>query len=517
METYNNLNFPNRGINSTKLIEEDKSARRERREERKKERKEKKFSDESKDFNLNAFMDALSSLKNSIISQLTDCDVRIGDKQKGGRETAEKFKPTFNNYLAQVAALLGESQYRQNKGEGRKMEKGTADETTIKTFRDAYSKVAKDFTNTAEEYSSEIGLELARDIKKIKFKDIEEPLTSANKLFIEADSLSNDILKKIQEIGSQQAASGAAGGTGATGPDSKPSDIKIGKPISGTPTGENAELAKKVYALICEKWKDSKTLTATPQWKASGFCKPNKLQIGPNRSASIKAIKAYYGLDDKTGSITQELVDKLSASASIKENRSFKELNEGKLLGFNDFVKAKAMYEAEGGIDALKKSLESSNSGSSNKSSSGDKESVFKSKEEGDAFRKFVNDEFPEWAKKNKLDVSGSHTNSFIMKAWKKYKDDYNSDQIPEPVWKKIKEEIEKYGKVGLTESGAYELTFKDTDSKILLYKTRRITFNIEGREESNGTLSRNGESVVFDNGDKVKVGDYIKEYIKKS
>ena len=428
METYNNFNFSNGGINSTEPIEEDKSARRERRAERKKERKEKKFSDESKDFNLNAFMDALSSLKNSIISQLTDCDVRIGDKQKGGRETAEKFKPTFNNYLAQVAALLGESQYRQNRGEGRKMEKGTADETTIKTFRDAYSKVAEDFTNTAEEYSSEIGLELARDIKKIKFKDIEEPLTSANKLFIEADSLSNDILKKIQEIGSQQGAagaSGAAGGTGATGPDSKPSDIKIGKPISGTPTGENAELAKKVYALICEKWKDSKTLTATPQWKASGFCKPNKLLIGPNRSASIKAIKAYYGLDDKTGSITQELVDKLSASASINENRSFKELNEGKLLGFNDFVKAKAMYEAEGGIDALKKSLESSDSGSSNKSSSGDKGSAFKSKEEGNAFRKWVNDNHAEWAKENKLDVSGSHTNSFIMKAWNKFKGDY--------------------------------------------------------------------------------------------
>jgi hypothetical protein len=426
METYNNFNFSNRGINSTEPIEEDKSARRERRAERKKERKEGKFSDESKDFNLNAFMDALSSLKNSIISQITDCDVRIGDKQKGGRETAEKFKPTFNNYLAQVAALLGESQYRQNKGEGRKMEKGTADETTIKTFRDAYSKVVADFTDTSEEYSSEIGLELGRDIKKIKF-NIEEPLSSANKLFIEADSLSSGILKKIQEIGSQQGAagaSGAAGGTGATGPDSKPSDIKIEKPISGTPTGENAELAKKVYALICEKWKDSKTLTATPQWKASGFCKPNKLQIGPNRSASIKAIKAYYGLDDKSGSITQELVDKLSASASINENRSFKELNEGKLLGFNDFVKAKAMYEAEGGIDALKKSLESSNSGSSNKSS-GNKESAFKSKEEGNDFRKWVNEKHPDWAKANKLDVSGSHTNSFIMKAWNKFKDDY--------------------------------------------------------------------------------------------
>lgn len=45
-------------------------------------------------------------------------------------------------------------------------------------------------------------------------------------------------------------------------------------------------------------------------------------------------------------------------------------------------------------------------------------DSPFKNKEEGNAFRKWVNDTLPLWAKKLKLAPSGSHTNSFIINAW---------------------------------------------------------------------------------------------------
>lgn len=45
-------------------------------------------------------------------------------------------------------------------------------------------------------------------------------------------------------------------------------------------------------------------------------------------------------------------------------------------------------------------------------------DSPFKNKEEGNEFRKWVNDTLPSWAKKLKLDPSGSHTNSFIINAW---------------------------------------------------------------------------------------------------
>ena len=49
----------------------------------------------------------------------------------------------------------------------------------------------------------------------------------------------------------------------------------------------------------------------------------------------------------------------------------------------------------------------------------------FKNKSEGDAFRKWVNDRHPIYAKEIDLDRKGSYFNSFITKAYKKYKEEY--------------------------------------------------------------------------------------------
>lgn len=49
----------------------------------------------------------------------------------------------------------------------------------------------------------------------------------------------------------------------------------------------------------------------------------------------------------------------------------------------------------------------------------------FKNKQEGDKFRKWVNDNYPDYAKQIDLDISGSHTNSYIIKAWNKYGNEY--------------------------------------------------------------------------------------------
>lgn len=45
----------------------------------------------------------------------------------------------------------------------------------------------------------------------------------------------------------------------------------------------------------------------------------------------------------------------------------------------------------------------------------------FKNKAEGDAFRKWVNDNYPSYAREIDLDPSGDYNNTFIRKAWKKY------------------------------------------------------------------------------------------------
>ncbi len=54
-------------------------------------------------------------------------------------------------------------------------------------------------------------------------------------------------------------------------------------------------------------------------------------------------------------------------------------------------------------------------------------EKPFKNKTEGNKFRKWVNDNHPEYAREIDLDVKGSHTNSYIMRAWAKYGKDYES------------------------------------------------------------------------------------------
>ena len=66
----------------------------------------------------------------------------------------------------------------------------------------------------------------------------------------------------------------------------------------------------------------------------------------------------------------------------------------------------------------------SSSGGSSGGSSSSSYSFPFKTTEEGNKFRKWVNDNYPDWAKKNKLDVSGS-LNSYVDKAWKQYGEAY--------------------------------------------------------------------------------------------
>lgn len=50
----------------------------------------------------------------------------------------------------------------------------------------------------------------------------------------------------------------------------------------------------------------------------------------------------------------------------------------------------------------------------------------FKNKEQGDAFRRWVNTQYPDYAKKNKLDPSGDYDNRFIRKAFREYGKEYD-------------------------------------------------------------------------------------------
>jgi hypothetical protein len=431
MAISNNFRMLMEDMKRIPIVTEDKSERKERREKRREERRSGRFEDTTKDFNLNSFMSALNSLKNSIVSQIVSCDNSIANPDLGNKQNAEKYKGIFTKQLGKVAVLLGQAQNKKDTGEGRKLESGTKDQSIIDSFRKQYQQVLDDFTKTSEEYAVNSGKEFDEYVSKIDFAELEKPLSAAGKSFLEARMLSKQITAEIKAILASESGSTGDKKEGDKTQSVNTSGIKVAKTIKSgtTPTGEDAEIAKKIFALICEKWKESKTLTATVAWKKSAFCSPGSLILGPNRKKCVAAIKAAYGISDSSGDLTQELVDKLSASEVVKESFDFRSIpTSSKLLSFNDFLSAKSTFNEEVNMDALKKALGGSSDGKS-KSGSSDKkvtwESPFKNKEEGDAFRKWVNDKHSDWAKENKLDVSGSHTNSFVKKAWDKFKDEY--------------------------------------------------------------------------------------------
>jgi hypothetical protein len=57
----------------------------------------------------------------------------------------------------------------------------------------------------------------------------------------------------------------------------------------------------------------------------------------------------------------------------------------------------------------------------------------FTSNEEGNAFRGWVNDNYPDYAKQIDLDRTGSYNNSYIKKAWAKYGSAYTSNKSNPP------------------------------------------------------------------------------------
>lgn len=95
-------------------------------------------------------------------------------------------------------------------------------------------------------------------------------------------------------------------------------------------------------------------------------------------------------------------------------------LGVGAYLLFKDKKEKKA--EAEGESDAAATTTPAPSSSSSTASSgSSSSDTPFKNKSEGDAFRNWVNDNYPDYAKSIDLDRSGKYNNATIQKAWKKY------------------------------------------------------------------------------------------------
>jgi hypothetical protein len=423
---------------------EDKDTRKQRKEERKEKRQEKKFNQGGSEeyssgtgkFNLNAFLKALTALKNQIISQLTDADTV--KKINPDLKTPEKYKSEFMGLLERTAKLMGDVEYTRSK-EGRKLESG--DETLISGYRDIYNKIEAQFKEKKEAYIKEVQEERIEAQKGLEFKGILDPLNSAITKFGEAEVMMTELLTNL----SNKAQAGEAGEAGS----GTVSQLKIEKPISEWTKGKPAnDKVKEIQQMIFDKFKGNSDVTETQIWKdfSSGNFADGK--NGRKTSNIVIALKSAFGLADTSSDITQEFVDQLM---DVKESVSLSE----SIISYDVFIAPKKIKE---GFDpaAFKKAA-----GDIKKPAAGGGGGApaafdaFDSKEEGNKFRAWVNDKHPEWAKENSLGKEGSHTNSYIKKSWDTFKDEYEKREADKDK-KEDKEEKEE-----ITESSAKEMAEK--------------------------------------------------------
>ena len=106
---------------------------------------------------------------------------------------------------------------------------------------------------------------------------------------------------------------------------------------------------------------------------------------------------------------------------------------------------------------------------------------VFANKEEGDAFRQWLNTNMPEDAQRLDLDPSGSHTNAYIRRAWGEFGDDFTSSQQ-----EGAQEQQE-----------ATQDTSKSVIDQIGEANTAEDVANIEGAEKVEGKTEEKVEEVV--------------------
>lgn len=423
---------------------EDKDTRMARREERKKERLEKKFGGDSKkgdddSFNLKAFQKAVEALKEQSLAYENECKTRAKSKSPG-KKTAEEYLPKFVVISDRIADFLGEIRFRIGK-EGKRLEAEDQDNRDLMdSYRKIYNDLVSDLDETAKNYNSKEQKANVSYYEDKKFGDIAGKVAEAeekfkkgkNELAAKNGDIQLEITKDLALL-SATGDSGATGGNSSQGGKSLAEEIKGSLPIKATEAAKKGDEIKKVKELIYKKFKNHEKVS-----KDSDFKIVTK-NIGPsfkgNTQSLIKKLKAGFDIKDQTAEITAEFIKELE---TVKESKNT-------LLSFNDFLnKTNEAFDP----DKFEKA-----GGSSGSSGSGDKKVSYSSEnseptpfttdEEGNAFRKWVNDNHAEWAKKNQLDPSGKKDNPYIRKAYKEFKEEYIKKGADNKEAKKL-EEIEK-------------------------------------------------------------------------
>lgn len=443
----------------------DKDERKSRREERRKERTEKSFMGKDSDqdpetvegeFYLKSFQKAVESLRDQVIAQLRACDLAI-KTDIGNKAVAEQNKPKFRNILDRISRLLGDIDYRREK-EGRKLELPD-DSKLIKSYRESYDDIGKDLKAISDKYSQESEeAKVQSDIDKKypelskKIKEATEAIENAKRVFFDKKTDIGVEVMNAMHGGTANILSGGAGG-GSTPTGDLGKEIKNDLPVKVSEAGKKGEVIKKVKQLIKEKFGNNKKINTDATFKQVINSPSTYNLFGPKTQALIIKLKKLFKLKDETSDITQDLIDKLENHKATNESKT-------NLLSFSSFLNSRINEDNdELDYDAFSSYKGGSSTGSTDKKasySSGNSEPTpFTTEEEGNAFRKWVNDTHTDWAKKNQLDPSGKKDNAYIRKAYKEFGKEYIEKGAKDKEAKRL-EEIEKgpieiknvYGKI---------------------------------------------------------------------
>jgi tetratricopeptide (TPR) repeat protein len=115
-------------------------------------KKEDKFLSIGKDFNLDAFIEALECLKSLVISNISKCDNYLQSKDQIVNLNANNYKKLYSIQLDRISHFMGEAQYRQSRGEGKNLEANSTDDNTIDAFREGYKDLKNDYNQLSNEF-----------------------------------------------------------------------------------------------------------------------------------------------------------------------------------------------------------------------------------------------------------------------------------------------------------------------------------------------------------------------------
>jgi hypothetical protein len=509
------------------------------RSDRKEKRLEDRFDKQGDDkFLVKAYLKAVELLKDQVLATRIDIFNTIKNKLAGSKY-GDPILRSADTLLALMINLKLNAE-KLAKEEGSRLEpiKNAED---IKTYKSLYAENEKEYEELKKKWNDAKLKEQNEQPVLAANQKIEKSLNTAKKYFSEAQTefgsnFTQFVQKKGEEKKEEVKKADSSTTTGSTTTLKQRSDAY---------TGTDGDIVKEVKKLIYNKFGKYATLKNSSDWKAVYKNWPTVTgSLRTNTANVIKAVKKGSATDypdlasDKTGDITPKFLEILRG---IKEGLSY---NTSKIVSFESFMKnriSEAFDEEAAGTVLSKASTKKSKSSSSSSSGKSnvpeDPATPFKTKEEGNKFREWVNKKYPDWAKENNLDASGSENNSYIRKAYSEYGSNYAESNVAPVVVKKevkltgtemnsIKNMIKSYAgytEMQLTTNTGEPVIYYRGDSKSQskgyghYYNNRRLSYKTSAGKVFWGTHSPKNKNVKFDNGKTFNEKDVFKMTISNS